>query len=198
MLCPEIFAGEDFAESESVPAGPGLVLGAGKGTEGTPETPGTEERNEEKLAKVVESAPVEQRTSGGEALLLGSIPIAQQPQNTLPKSSAPNAECATVTAHSAPTHESREQKAESRNAEGGEGLPAEMVEQLGLALKDNYVPAVKWFVKEKWLAASGPEPTTAPEAAAWLEANLPKLPKLKAERILKQRKSFILAIGGTV
>jgi hypothetical protein len=65
---------------------------------------------------------------------------------------------------------------------------------MGRIFKDNFLKVALWMIKEKWIPAAPKELKTEGQASAHLQWTLPKLPKVKAKRILTKKMAFMRAI----
>jgi hypothetical protein len=68
-----------------------------------------------------------------------------------------------------------------------------VVNDVAAALTGNFLPAALWLMKQKWLPSVDGIDSEA-KAAGYLEANLPSLEANRAQKIIKQRDSFLRAI----
>jgi hypothetical protein len=182
-MTPEIVAGvytpEEIDATDTLPAGQQINMAAAAPNQApaTTQAPVTKAEPIDVVSKVVPlplpTEPVSQTAPPEDTKELAQAGLAsvQPPTTTTAPASAPVA----------PGQETH--------------VTDEMVEQVGLALVGNFLPALRWMLKEKWLAAPAKVIDSEADAAAYLQMNLKTVTSVRVRKILKNTASFLAAIG---
>lgn len=77
----------------------------------------------------------------------------------------------------------------------GDWVTDDMVEEVYNTLHGNFVKALKWFIREKWLTAPANEITTEDAAGIFIRDNCKTIQSVRVRKLLAKKEQFLKAIN---